>query len=61
MTANRDTGELEQLDAAMRTAHIEALGALAARIDIEERLRQLLYDAGNAPQESREPGGSDTC
>lgn len=44
MTARGDTGEFEQLDILMYAADVEALEALATRIDVEKRLRQLLRD-----------------
>jgi hypothetical protein len=60
MTAHGDVDEFEPLDAVMHTAHKEALGVLAARIDIEERLRQLVPDVENRPERSRGPGSNDT-
>lgn len=52
MTAYGDMREFEHLDAVMHTAHTEAIGAITARIDIDEYLRQLLHDVENPPRAS---------
>jgi hypothetical protein len=44
----------------MRDADAEALAAPGARIDVEERLQQLLHDAKHPPQEAQAPSHDDT-
>ncbi len=60
MTAHGDMGEFDQLDVFMHAAHTEALEALAARIDVEERLRQLLLDTEHSSPGNRESGSGGT-
>lgn len=59
MKAPRNPGEFDELDAYVRAADAEALAALAARIDVERHLQQLLQDAGHPQQEAQEPGHKD--
>jgi hypothetical protein len=60
MTARGPMGEFHELDTLMHAAHAEALDALAERIDVEERLRQMLGDVEDPQSEDREPGSSGT-
>ena len=53
-------GEFDQLDALMQAAHAEALDALATRINVEERLRQMLGGVEDLPPGNCGPGSSGT-
>jgi len=60
MTAHEAMGEFDQLDALMQAAHAEALDALAARINVEERLRQMLRDVEDPSSGGCGAGSDDT-
>jgi hypothetical protein len=60
MIAHGAMGEFDQLDALARAAHAEALDVLAARIDVKDRLRQLLADLEDPPSGNYEPGNGGT-